>query len=136
MFYQNSNDLVKHTSVKSGHLQNSKETQQILSSQVGENMKKLNENATISAKDLGPDLKSLYDIELSSATGEPNFLQQFKGKVTLFVNTTVGCGNANQMEVLEWLHKKYKDQGFSVVAFFATLGANSKPTLPCGSSVR
>jgi hypothetical protein len=33
MFYQNSNDLVKQTSVKSGHLQNSKETQDLLNSQ-------------------------------------------------------------------------------------------------------
>ena len=43
MFHQNSNDLVKIASVNSGHVQNSKETQQILSSQVGENMKKNNQ---------------------------------------------------------------------------------------------
>jgi glutathione peroxidase-family protein len=63
-----------------------------------------------------PSLKSIYDIELSSAEGQPNFMQQFKGQVTLVVNTTVGCGNANQMEVLEWLYRKYKSKGFSVVA--------------------
>lgn len=61
-------------------------------------------------------MKSLYDVELNSAEGQPNFFQQFKGRVTLVVNTTVGCGNANQMEVLEWLQKKYKDRGFDVVA--------------------
>lgn len=61
-------------------------------------------------------MKSIYDVDLQSAEGQPNFLQQFKGKVTMVVNTTVGCGLANQMEVLEWLHVKYKDRGFEVIA--------------------
>jgi glutathione peroxidase-family protein len=61
-------------------------------------------------------MKSIYDISLSSAEGTPNFLDQFKGKVTMLVNTTVGCGNANQMEVLQWLQEKYQDQGFEIVA--------------------
>lgn len=34
MFHQNSNDLVKNASVKSGHVQNSKETQELMTSQV------------------------------------------------------------------------------------------------------
>jgi len=34
-------------------------------------------------------MKSIYDIEMNSAEDQPNFLQQFKGKVVLFVNTTV-----------------------------------------------
>lgn len=62
------------------------------------------------------NLKSIYDIDLNSAEGESNFLNQFKGKVTLVVNTTVGCGNANQMEVLQWLQDKYDGEDFQVVA--------------------
>ena len=61
-------------------------------------------------------LNSIYDISLNSASNEPNFLEQFKGKTTLLVNTTVGCGNANQMEVLQWLQEKYEDQGFEIIA--------------------
>ena len=61
-------------------------------------------------------LKSIYDIDLESATGEPGFMNQFKGKATLVVNTTVGCGNANQMEVLQWLQDKYGGDHFQVVA--------------------
>jgi glutathione peroxidase-family protein len=61
-------------------------------------------------------MKSLYDINLLSAEEKPNFLEQFKGKTTLIVNTTVGCGNANQMEVLQWLQDKYQDQGFEIIA--------------------
>jgi glutathione peroxidase-family protein len=61
-------------------------------------------------------MKSIYDIPLDSAEGTPNHLEQYKGKVTLVVNTTVGCGNANQMEVLQWLQEKYQDQGFEIIA--------------------
>jgi glutathione peroxidase len=61
-------------------------------------------------------MKSLYDLELNAADGTPDFLKKYKGKVTMVVNTTVGCGNANQMEVLEWLQQKYKDRGFEIVA--------------------
>lgn len=61
-------------------------------------------------------LKSIYDVELVSADGKAGFLEQFKGKATLVVNTTVGCGNANQMEVLQWLQEKYGGDHFQVVA--------------------
>jgi len=61
-------------------------------------------------------MKPIYDILLNSAEGTPNHLDQFKGKVTMVVNTTVGCGNANQMEVLQWLQEKYQDQGFEIIA--------------------
>jgi len=61
-------------------------------------------------------MKSLYDIDLNSAEGTPNFLEQYKGKVTMVVNTTVGCGNANQMEVLQWLQERYQNQGFEIIA--------------------
>ncbi|NBO50081.1 MAG: hypothetical protein EBU80_10235, partial [Chitinophagia bacterium] len=61
-------------------------------------------------------LKSIYDIDLNSAEGTPGFLNQYKGKVTLIANTTVGCGNANQMEVLQMLQDKYGDKGFQVIA--------------------
>jgi glutathione peroxidase-family protein len=61
-------------------------------------------------------MKSIYDIPLNSAEGAPSFLGQFKGKVTLLTNTTVGCGNANQMEVLQWLQDKYGGDDFQVVA--------------------
>ncbi len=61
-------------------------------------------------------MKSIYDIPLESADGTPNHLDQFKGKVTIVVNTTVGCGNANQMEVLQWLQDKYGGDNFQIVA--------------------
>jgi len=61
-------------------------------------------------------MKSIYDIPLNSAEDTPNFLDQFKGKVTLLVNTTVGCGNANQMEILQRLQDTYGGDDFQVIA--------------------
>lgn len=61
-------------------------------------------------------MQSIYDIELNSAEGTPGFLQQYKNKVTMVVNTTVGCGNANQLEVLQWLQAKYGPDRFEIIA--------------------
>jgi len=61
-------------------------------------------------------MKSIYTIPLNSAEGEENHLAQYSGKVTLVVNTTVGCGNANQMEVLQWLQDKYNNDDFEIMA--------------------
>jgi glutathione peroxidase-family protein len=60
-------------------------------------------------------LKSIYDIDLNSADGTPNFLQQFKGKAAIIVNTTVGCGNANQLEVLQWLQDEFGGDDFQII---------------------
>ena len=59
---------------------------------------------------------SVYDIPVKSVDGEDNFLSQFRGKVTLFINTTGDCGNAPQFGIVERLYQKYKDDGFQVVA--------------------
>lgn len=62
------------------------------------------------------NITSFYDIPLKSADGEDNFLDQFKGKVTLVINVTGDCGNAPQYGVIEDMYQKYKDQGFEVLA--------------------
>jgi glutathione peroxidase len=61
-------------------------------------------------------MKSIYDIQLDSAEGTPNFLEQFKGKAVLLINTTVGCGNAGQMESIEWIQEDMAGEDFTVVA--------------------
>jgi glutathione peroxidase len=60
--------------------------------------------------------ESVYDIPLASADGEENFLAQYRGRVTLFANTTGDCGNAPQFGIIEQLYQDYKDRGFQVVA--------------------
>jgi glutathione peroxidase len=59
---------------------------------------------------------NFYEIPLKSADGEENFLDQFKGKVTLVINVTGDCGNAPQYGVIEEIYQTYKDLGFEVIA--------------------
>lgn len=59
---------------------------------------------------------SVYDIPLKTWDGKENMLEDYKGKVTLIINVTADCGNAPQFGVIETIYKKYKDQGFEVLA--------------------
>lgn len=58
----------------------------------------------------------IYDIPLKSWDGQENFLDKYRGKVTLVINVTGHCGNAPQFGIIEEIYQKYKDQGFEVVA--------------------
>lgn len=64
---------------------------------------------------LAKEYKSIFDVEINGADGSPNILEKYRGKPIMLVNTTVGCGNANQLEVLQWLQEAYESQGFSVI---------------------
>lgn len=61
-------------------------------------------------------VESIYDIPIKSYDGEDNFLEKYKGKLTLIVNVTADCGNAPQLQSLEAIYQKYKDQGFEIAA--------------------
>jgi glutathione peroxidase len=60
--------------------------------------------------------ENIYEVQLHGVNGEENFLQQFKGKVTLIINVTGHCGNAPQFGIIQKIYDKYKDRGFEVVA--------------------
>ena len=60
---------------------------------------------------------SIYHHQAQLATGEPLELSSLKGQVLLIVNTASACGFTPQYEGLEALYQRYKDQGFSVLAF-------------------
>lgn len=60
--------------------------------------------------------ESIYDIPLKTWDNKENMLADYKGKVTLIINVTADCGNAPQFGVIESIYRKYKDQGFEVVA--------------------
>lgn len=73
---------------------------------------------------------SIYAVEMNSIDGDPHFMQQFEGKVTLVVNTVSKSGYTPQCSTfwsfarttrqfwqLQQIHDEFKDRGFSVVAF-------------------
>lgn len=70
MFYQNSNDLVKNASLKSGHVQNSRETQQLLASEL---LISNNENIGASIADTGSNKEA--GASLTMGTQFQNMIQ-------------------------------------------------------------
>lgn len=53
--------------------------------------------------------ESIYDIKLTSISGEQVDLSKFKGKKILFVNVASECGFTGQYKDLQKLHETYKD---------------------------
>lgn len=60
---------------------------------------------------------SLYDIEVTTETGEAYSLDRYRGKTLLIVNTATKCGLAPQFEELQNLYEKYEEDGFVVLGF-------------------
>ena len=58
---------------------------------------------------------SLYDIPLTTLSGAPTSLGEYKGKAVLVVNVASKCGLTPQYEGLENLQKKYASRGFTVL---------------------
>ena len=54
-------------------------------------------------------------------------LSQYQGKVLMIVNVASKCGNTPQYEQLEAVYKKYKDQGFEILAFPANDFKSQEP---------
>ena len=60
---------------------------------------------------------SIADFSAKLPGGEEISLADKAGKVLLVVNTASRCGFTPQYDGLEALYRKFKDQGFEVVAF-------------------
>ena len=52
-----------------------------------------------------------------SITGNPCNFAQFRGNVMLIVNTASACGLTPHYQGLQTLYEKYRDRGFTVIAF-------------------
>lgn len=64
-----------------------------------------------------PDPINIYDVTVKNISGDEIFLSDYKGKVLLIVNVASKCGYTPQYEALEAIYKRYKNQGFEVLAF-------------------
>ena len=60
---------------------------------------------------------SLFDFKVKDINGKDVDLAQFKGKVTMVVNTASACGFTPQLKDLQELQTKYGPKGFTVLAF-------------------
>ena len=72
-------------------------------------------------------MTNVLDFTAQLANGDEADLNAFRGKVLLIVNTASYCGFTPQYEGLEFLQKKYSEQGFSVLAFPCNQFGNQEP---------
>ena len=68
--------------------------------------------------------KNIYEVQLHGVNGEENFLQQFKGKVTLIINVTGHCGNAPQFGIIQKIYDHLSKQ--NDLSMIRTLDQNQK----------
>ncbi len=60
---------------------------------------------------------NISKITVQDMAGKDVNLSEYKGKVLLIVNVASKCGFTPQYEGLEKIYKKYKDEGFEILAF-------------------
>ena len=71
--------------------------------------------------------KDLYSFTMDDIDGNPLPLSTFKGKVIMVVNTASFCGNTPQYGGLQTLYERYRDQGFTILAFPANDFGKQEP---------
>jgi glutathione peroxidase len=71
--------------------------------------------------------QSVYDFKVKAMEGADKSLADYKGQVILIVNTASHCGFTHQYAGLEELYERYKDRGFTVLAFPANDFKDQEP---------
>lgn len=74
-----------------------------------------------------PPEKSVYEFTMKDIDGKDVKLDNYKGKVSLIVNTASKCGLTPQYEGLQALYDKYKDKGFVILGFPANNFMGQEP---------
>ena len=69
----------------------------------------------------------IFGFTMNDIDGNPLPLSQFKGKVIMVVNTASFCGNTPQYDGLQTLYERYRDQGFTILAFPANDFGKQEP---------
>ncbi|WP_136248367.1 glutathione peroxidase [Halomonas borealis] len=70
---------------------------------------------------------SLHDHDCHTFRGEPFNLGALRGQVLLIVNVASRCGFTPQLRDLERLYRRYRDRGFTVLAFPCNQFARQSP---------
>lgn len=69
----------------------------------------------------------IYDFTMEDIDNRPRSLKEFKGKVIMIVNTASFCGNTPQYAGLQTLYERYRNQGFTILAFPANDFGKQEP---------
>lgn len=69
----------------------------------------------------------IYDFTMNDIDGNPRSLREFEGNVVMIVNTASFCGNTPQYEGLQTLYERYRDRGFTILAFPANDFGQQEP---------
>jgi glutathione peroxidase len=64
-----------------------------------------------------PAMSEIFDVPVTTLTGEPATLESYSGKVLLIVNVASECGFTPQYAALEATYRHYKDRGFEILGF-------------------
>jgi glutathione peroxidase len=73
---------------------------------------------------------SLHEHKVQTLDGRPADLGDYAGQVVLVVNVASKCGLTPQYEGLEALHRRHKDQGFTVLGFPCNQFMGQEPGTP------
>ena len=72
-------------------------------------------------------MQSIYEIPVTTASGEISTLAGYRGKVLLIVNTASRCGFTPQYAGLEALHRAYAGKGLALLGFPCNQFAGQEP---------
>lgn len=72
----------------------------------------------------------ILDVPLRTIDGEETTLSAYEGKAMLIVNVASKCGLTPQYEGLEAIHRKFSEQGFTVLAFPCNQFGRQEPGTP------
>ncbi|OAS16293.1 glutathione peroxidase [Paenibacillus oryzisoli] len=70
---------------------------------------------------------SIYDIAVTTISGETQTLSAYKGKVLLIVNVASACGLTPHYKGLQALYDQYQDRGLVVLGFPCNQFAGQEP---------
>jgi glutathione peroxidase len=62
-------------------------------------------------------MSTVYDFSATDVQGVDRKLSEYQGQALLIVNVASKCGFTPQYTGLEELYKRYKDRGFTILAF-------------------